>query len=100
MKFKALIFDVDGTLTDTNQVHADNWKNAFDENGLFVDYEEVKKLVGKGGDNLIPDILGYKPSKEIEKNLTNAKGEEFKKSSKEQKFELFSKAVEILVHCK
>lgn len=96
MTLKAIIFDVDGTLTDTNQTHVNNWIYAFEANDIEVDKEKVKLSIGKGGDNLIPDILNKKPSKELENKLNDAKAKDFKKESKEKKFKLFPKALKII----
>lgn len=96
MTLKCIIFDVDGTLTDTNQIHVDNWVYAFENNDIKVNKKDIKLEIGKGGDNLIPDILGHKPDKELEEKLNNDKAKDFKKSDKENKFKVFAKSKEIM----
>jgi HAD superfamily hydrolase (TIGR01509 family) len=54
---KAVLFDVDGTLVDTNDLHAAAWREAFLHFGLDKPFEEVRWQVGKGGDNLIPSLF-------------------------------------------
>jgi HAD superfamily hydrolase (TIGR01509 family) len=51
---KAAIFDVDGTLIDTNDLHAAAWVDAFRHFGIEVAYEDVRSQMGKGGDQLMP----------------------------------------------
>jgi HAD superfamily hydrolase (TIGR01509 family) len=51
---KAVIFDVDGTLLDTNDLHARAWVQAFRQFGIEVPYEQVRRQMGKGGDQLLP----------------------------------------------
>jgi beta-phosphoglucomutase-like phosphatase (HAD superfamily) len=51
---KAVIFDVDGTLIDTNDLHAAPWVDAFRHFGIEVAYEDVRSQMGKGGDQLMP----------------------------------------------
>jgi HAD superfamily hydrolase (TIGR01509 family) len=51
---KAVIFDVDGTLLDTNDLHATAWVEAFRHFGIEVPYEQVRRQMGKGGDQLLP----------------------------------------------
>ncbi|HYJ81918.1 MAG TPA: HAD family hydrolase [Allosphingosinicella sp.] len=54
---RAALFDVDGTLVDTNDLHAAAWREAFLEFGLDKPVEEIRWQVGKGGDNLIPSLF-------------------------------------------
>jgi HAD superfamily hydrolase (TIGR01509 family) len=51
---KAVIFDVDGTLVDSNDLHVQAWQEAFRGCGKEVDYEELHEQMGKGGDQLMP----------------------------------------------
>lgn len=51
---KAVIFDIDGTLVDSVDLHARAWQDAFREFGREVAFEEVRYQIGKGGDQLMP----------------------------------------------
>ncbi|HEX8366888.1 MAG TPA: HAD family hydrolase [Allosphingosinicella sp.] len=53
----AVLFDVDGTLVDSNDLHATAWLEAFRHFGIVLPYERVRGQIGKGGDNLIPSLL-------------------------------------------
>jgi membrane protein len=54
---KAVLFDVDGTLVDTNDLHAAAWREAFLKFGFDFPHETVRAQVGKGGDNLVPTLI-------------------------------------------
>lgn len=54
---KAILFDVDGTLIDSNDLHAAAWQEAFVHFGVDIPLEEVRSQIGKGGDNLIPSLF-------------------------------------------
>lgn len=54
---KAILFDVDGTLIDSNDLHASAWREAFLQFGAYVPFERVRSQICKGGDNLIPALL-------------------------------------------
>jgi HAD superfamily hydrolase (TIGR01509 family) len=54
---RAVLFDIDGTLVDTNDLHAAAWREAFAHFGHDVALEDIRWQVGKGGDNLIPALL-------------------------------------------
>ncbi len=65
---RAALFDVDGTLVDTNDLHAAAWREAFGHFGLDRPFEAIRWQVGKGGDNLIPALfpeLGEERREEI-----------------------------------
>lgn len=53
----AVIFDVDGTLIDTNALHSEAWVEAFRHFGVKVDPGDVRRQMGKGGDQLMPSFL-------------------------------------------
>ena len=54
---KAVIFDVDGTLVDSNLAHVEAWREAFAHYGKALSADEVHAQIGKGGDQLMPVFL-------------------------------------------
>ena len=54
---EAIIFDVDGTLVDTVDFHAEAWRQAFSKFGLEIGFQEIRGQIGKGGDQLLPVFL-------------------------------------------
>lgn len=57
MKVKAVIFDIDGTLVDSNALHVEAWDRVFREAGYRFAREELQAHLGKGGDNYVPALL-------------------------------------------
>jgi HAD superfamily hydrolase (TIGR01509 family) len=57
MTVKAVIFDIDGTLIDSVDLHAEAWKETFFHFGHDIPYEEVRWQIGKGGDQLMAALL-------------------------------------------
>ncbi|MBS0640665.1 MAG: HAD family hydrolase [Acetobacteraceae bacterium] len=53
----AIIFDVDGTLVDSVDLHARSWQQAFRDFGHEIEYQEIRNQIGKGGDQLMPVFL-------------------------------------------
>lgn len=53
----AVIFDVDGTLVDTNYLHAVTWWEAFRQYGHPVDMAAVHRAIGMGSDKLLDRLL-------------------------------------------
>ena len=54
---KAAIFNVDGTLVDSVDLHASAWQEALLQLGHQVTFEQARGQIGKGGDQLIPVFL-------------------------------------------
>lgn len=57
MPAQALLFDVDGTLVDSVDLHARAWQEAFAHFGKRVAFEAVRAQIGKGGDQLMKEFL-------------------------------------------
>ncbi|WP_375421540.1 YhjD/YihY/BrkB family envelope integrity protein [uncultured Sphingomonas sp.] len=56
-RIKAVLFDVDGTLVDSNEFHVEAWVTAFAERNLSFDPDTVRGQIGKGGDLLVPSLV-------------------------------------------
>ena len=54
---RAVLFDVDGTLVDSNDLHVAAWQQAFSHFGIELPADAIREQIGKGGDNLIPTLL-------------------------------------------
>lgn len=54
----AVLFDVDGTLLDTNYFHTVSWWQALREAGEDIAMARIHPLIGMGSDQLLTDLLG------------------------------------------
>jgi HAD superfamily hydrolase (TIGR01549 family) len=54
-----LLFDLDGTLVDTNYLHSLAWSRAFRDAFESVPMNAIHRLIGMGGDRLVPELLGH-----------------------------------------
>ncbi|GAC1402009.1 MAG: HAD family hydrolase [Candidatus Velthaea sp.] len=50
------LFDVDGTLLDSNAAHAAAWHDALAEFGYDIPVQRIRPLIGMGGDRILPLI--------------------------------------------
>lgn len=66
-----IIFDIDGTLIDSNDIHARAWVEAFAEFDKNIPFKIMRSQIGKGGDLLVPDLLSAREIQDF--------GEEVKK---------------------
>jgi phosphoglycolate phosphatase-like HAD superfamily hydrolase len=54
----AVLFDVDGTLVDSNYLHVYAWCRAFDEAGIAVEAWRIHRSIGMDGERLIESLSG------------------------------------------
>lgn len=54
MAVQGVILDIDGTLVTSNDAHAQGWVEAFAAFGYDVKFEQVRPLIGMGGDQIVP----------------------------------------------
>lgn len=66
---RAVIFDIDGTLIDSVDVHAHAWRETFLQYGKDIPFEDVRAQIGKGGDQLMPVFFPRAELKRIGKEM-------------------------------
>jgi HAD superfamily hydrolase (TIGR01509 family) len=76
---QATVFDVDGTLVDTVDLHARAWEDAFAKWGKAVPFLEVRKQIGKGGDQLLPVFFTEEEIERFGEDLTEWRFEHFQR---------------------
>ncbi|MGH9459224.1 MAG: membrane dipeptidase [Thermoanaerobaculia bacterium] len=74
-----LVFDIDGTLLDSNELHARAWEEAFREFGKRIPVAKIRPHIGKGGDLLVPDLLNAAEMRDFGKKVQNARKALFRK---------------------
>lgn len=76
---RAAIFDMDGTLVDSVDFHAEAWQRAFAQFGYDVPFEKVRSQIGKGGDELMPVFVPKKDLKRIGEDMEKWRAELFRR---------------------
>jgi HAD superfamily hydrolase (TIGR01549 family) len=72
-----IVFDVDGTLVDTNYHHALAWFRAFRRHDVTVPVWMIHHAIGMGGDRLVAAVAGERAEKELGDAVRAAWKEEF-----------------------
>src|SRR5690242_16954579 len=73
------IFDIDGTLVDSNELHVDSWDRAFQRFGKQFSREQMRAQIGKGSDQYLPEFLTPEEIKRFGKELDEYRSELFRK---------------------
>ncbi|MGI9107597.1 MAG: HAD family hydrolase [Pyrinomonadaceae bacterium] len=76
---KAVIFDIDGTLVDSVDLHARAWQEAFRHFGREVEFEKVRHQIGKGGDQLMPVFFSKEELERFGEAMEKFRGEHYKR---------------------
>ncbi len=66
---KAILCDIDGTLVQSNWLHAEAWQVVLGAIGVHVELEEVRRQIGKGGDLLIPHFVPWWKAKCVQEPM-------------------------------
>jgi HAD superfamily hydrolase (TIGR01509 family) len=76
--YKGVLFDIDGTLVDSNDAHAHAWVEAFAEFGVGVDFGNVRRSIGMGGDKLMPAVSSVAEDSSVGEQISKRRQEIFK----------------------
>ena len=68
------IFDIDGTLVDTNYQHALAWYRAFREHGVVMPVWRIHRAIGIGSDRIVEMLAGEEIEQELGETLRAAEG--------------------------
>lgn len=79
MPIEAVIFDIDGTLVDSVDLHAEAWQLAFQKFGKTVPFPEIRRQIGKGADQLMPVFWSADELEKVGRQLEEYRSELFKK---------------------
>jgi HAD superfamily hydrolase (TIGR01509 family) len=74
---RAIVFDVDGTLVDSVDLHARCWQEAFARYGRQIAFPDIRSQIGKGGDLLIPYFLPEEENERWGEELDHFRSELF-----------------------
>ena len=68
----AALFDVDGTLVDTNYLNAVTWWEAFSQAGHYVPMAQVHRAIGMGSDQMLDKLLPPGRNKDADADIRTA----------------------------
>lgn len=68
------IFDIDGTLVDTNYQHALAWYRAFRQQGVIMPIWQIHRAIGIGSDRIVEMLAGERVEQALGETLRAAQG--------------------------
>jgi HAD superfamily hydrolase (TIGR01509 family) len=74
---RAVIFDIDGTLLDSVDLHARAWQEILAKFGHDVPFDDVRRQIGKGGDRLLPVFLSPRELDRLQEKIEKKRSELF-----------------------
>lgn len=73
-----VVLDIDGTLIDSNDAHANAWVDVGREFGHEIDFAHVRRLIGMGGDKVLPEVTGLEEETDEGQRIKERRGEIFR----------------------
>ena len=95
----SFVFDIDGTLVDSNELHVQSWDRAFRHFGKVFPIEALHDQIGKGSDQYLPQFLTAEEIERFGKKLDDFRSEVFRKEYL-PKVKPFPKVRELFEHIK
>ena len=74
-----VLFDIDGTLVDSVDLHAAAWAATFAKYGKKVEFQDVRRQIGKGSDQLLPIFFSPTELQEFGEQLEKERSALFKR---------------------
>ena len=96
---KAVLFDIDGTLLDSVDLHAESWVRTFAHFGIAAKFQEVRNHIGEGADRLLPAFLPKGTSMVRQKEIEQYRSHLFKTNFL-PRVQPFPKVKELFEHIK
>ena len=75
---QGVLFDIDGTIIDSIDLHIESWKRAFQHFGKEVSYEPIRHQIGKGADEFLAVFFSKEELDRVRGDLENYRSELFK----------------------
>jgi HAD superfamily hydrolase (TIGR01549 family) len=76
---RAVIFDIDGTLLDSVDLHAHSWVESFARLGIDAEFEEVRRHIGEGADRLMAAFAPKEMTEAEKKRIEDFRAQLFAK---------------------
>lgn len=77
-QYQGVLLDIDGTLVDSNGAHVNAWVEVLRAHGFEINPDDIWPLIGMGGDNLLPRVVGIEADSEQGERISKERSDIFK----------------------
>jgi len=91
---KAVLWDMDGTLVDSERLHWLAWKEVMDAEGVAIAYQQFRETFGQRNDTIIPLFLGSDAAAGTVARISDAKEAAYRRLVRESGIAAIDGAVE------
>jgi HAD superfamily hydrolase (TIGR01549 family) len=77
---EAVIFDIDGTLVDSVDLHAQAWVKAFEKYGYQIPFEQLRQQIGKGSEYIIPEFISQEKFEKLGSKIADYRKEYYQEN--------------------
>lgn len=81
---RAVLWDMDGTLIDSEEFHWQSWRETMAEHGVAITKEQFLSSFGQRNDSIIPQWLGARCTPELVARIGNSKEERYRQLIREK----------------
>lgn len=78
-RYRAVLLDVDGTLVDSNDAHAESWVEVFADHDIAVALPQIRRMIGMGGDRMVETLAQLPRGSRANRKLAEEHSEVFRK---------------------
>lgn len=96
MALNGIVFDLDGTLLDSNALHADAWVEGLAACGYRFTADRIGPEIGKGGDQLLAALLGEQVEEQHGDGIREAVSAAFRRLAASRRLRVFDGAEALL----
>lgn len=100
MALDGIIFDLDGTLLETNRLHTRAWAMTMEEYGFKVREDRIAPQIGKGGSMLVPDVLGPSAEEELGDEMRDRHSEYYQQLIEQEGVRVYPQVEDLIRACK